>query len=197
MCECSLLATKNCPSDEAAQPVYLPSKLQLLFLDLIIIFLQLVLITIAYETSVYYAASDAGVVDMLLPDDVPPFSIPLFQPSMSSRPPSGSLPVSPKIPTDSKMMLVAHGHDLPLILDFRFNSILNHIRHPRAPPPPPPRTDTVIPFPNQGPWPLPSIGMLMRTGRQMRSPPGGRAPPLFRDTTRQSRFPGGMDAAPG
>jgi len=178
---------------------YLPSKLQLFTLDLSIIVLQLLLMTIAYETSICYGGPEADAEDRLLPDNHPTFSIPLFQASLNSSAHPASLQPSPTTPTDSKMEIVSHGHDLPLIIDLRFNSILTHLRHP-PPLPPPPRTinsENVLPLPNTTAWPFPGMGILMRAGRQIRESGTGSGGREAVTRAGEARFPGGMDLAPG
>ncbi|KDR75833.1 hypothetical protein GALMADRAFT_248559 [Galerina marginata CBS 339.88] len=174
---------------------YVPSMFQLFTLDSFIIILQLLLITIAYETSVYHASEEADPQDILLPDFPNSFTIPLFHPSSETL--SESPQPSPVLPSDSKMP--SHTHGLPLIIDLRFSSIIAHLRHPPHPPPPPRSTSplSAIPLPNTVSWPLPGMRMLMQAGRQMRDTRAGgnrRSP-----TTRvaDGRIPGAMDLSPG
>uniref|UniRef100_A0A8H7Y819 Uncharacterized protein n=1 Tax=Psilocybe cubensis TaxID=181762 RepID=A0A8H7Y819_PSICU len=114
-------------SEETAPPAYLPSKLQLFLLDLVIISIQTVLLTVVFETSVYRDSSDLEAPDLLLPEDVPSLSIPLFQSPANNRPSTTPLTVSPKLPSESG---TAHGRDLPLILDIRFSFLLNQLSQP-------------------------------------------------------------------
>lgn len=151
---------------------YLPSKFQLLTLDLLIVILQLLLITIAYETSVYYDNEAEDPEDILLPSTAVPstLSIPLFQSSLDTS--SDSTPFSPSLP--SKTMSPTNA--VPTVVDFRFTTIMKHFRHP----PPPSRStvvDPVLPLPNTTPWPLPAgMRMLMRASRQIRDVGGAGAP---------------------
>jgi len=171
---------------------FVPSKLQLLLVDMFIIILQLLLITISYETSVYYTSEEAEQQDILLPDLPTTFTIPLFHPWLES--PSDSPLLSPMLPADSK--LPPNTHDLPLIIDLRFTSIIAHLRHP-PPPPPPPRasdSDPILPLPNTTSWPLPGMRILMRA-RQMRDARegGNRRSSTIRGATTERRIPGAMD----
>jgi len=150
---------------------YIPSKFQLLTLDLLIIILQLLLITIAYETSVYYNDEAENPEDILLPSASAPsaLSIPLFQSSLDAS--SDSAPFSPSL--SSKTMSLANA--VPIVVDFRLTTIMRHFRQP-----PPPRStsvDPVLPLPNTTPWPLPAgMRMLMRASRQVRDAGGTGTP---------------------
>jgi len=151
---------------------YLPSKFQLLTLDLLIVILQLLLITIAYETSVYYDNEAEDPEDILLPSTPVPstLSFPWFQSSLDTS--SNSIPFSPSLP--SKTMSPTNA--VPTVVDLRFTTIMRHFRHP----PPPSRSavvDPVLPLPNTTPWPLPAgMRMLMRASRQIRDVGGAGAP---------------------
>jgi len=172
---------------------YIPTKLQLFTLDMFIIILQLLLTTIAYETSVYYASEEADPQDVLLPDFPTTFSIPLFHPS--SETPSESLRPSLS-PSDSKIS--SHTQDLPLIIDLRFSSIIAHLRHP--PPPPLPRSTNpvpILPLPTTASWPLPGMRMLMQAGRQMRDTRTGVNRRSATTRATEGRIPGAMDLSPG
>ena len=169
---------------------YLPSKFQLLTLDLLIVILQLLLITIAYETSVYYDNGAEDPEDNLLPSTPEPstLSIPLFQSSLDTS--SDSAPFSPSLP--SKTM--SPTNVVPTVVDFRFTTIMKHFRHP----PPPSRStvvDPVLPLPNTTSWPLPAgMRMLMRASRQIRDVGGTGAPtgPLV-NGGREATVPGAID----
>jgi len=142
---------------------YLPSKFQLLTLDLLILILQLLLITIAYETSVYYNSEGEDPEDILLPSAHPPstLSIPLFQSSLDTS--SDSTLFSPSL--SSKTM--SPMNEVPIVVDFRVTAVMRHFRHP-----PPPRStsvDSVLPLPNTTSWPLPAgMRILMQASRQIR-----------------------------
>ncbi|KAF9529377.1 hypothetical protein CPB83DRAFT_852563, partial [Crepidotus variabilis] len=171
---------------------YTPSKFQLCFLDLWIIFLQMLLTTMAYETSVYYTSEDQSTTDMLLPESPHPstLSIPLFQipsdtasliPSSSSYPPPQPKPLP-------------SANALPFVMDVRFRSIITRIRNP-PPPPRPTATDSMLPLPNTTTFPLPpGMRMLLRATGQMRSPPAPT--PAATTGGREMRIPGAMDSGP-
>ena len=149
---------------------YIPSKFQLLTLDLLIIILQLLLITIAYETSVYYNNEAENPEDILLPPASAPstLSIPLFQSSLDAS--SDSAPFSPSL--SSKTMSLTNA--VPIVVDFRLTTIMRHFRQP---PPRSTNVDPVLPLPNTTPWPLPAgMRMLMRASRQVRDAGGTGTP---------------------
>ncbi|KAF8200758.1 hypothetical protein BJ912DRAFT_947081 [Pholiota molesta] len=161
---------------------YSPSKIQLCTLDLFIIALQLLLTTIAYETSVYYDNDDADPHDLLLPSLATPLPLPLFQSPIESSPSS----------THPKAISTFDTHDTPLVIDLHFDSIMTHLRQP---PPPPRRTNPDrVSVPNTTQW-VP--GMWMRTTRRIRDAtrtvgrppivPGGRV-------SREGRIPGALDS---
>ena len=159
----------------------------MLTLDLLIVILQLLLITIAYETSVYYNNEAEDPEDILLPS-TPTLSIPLFQSSLDTS--SDSAPFSPSLP--SKTMSPTNA--VPIVVDFRFTAIMRHFRHP----PPPSRStvvDPVLPLPNTTPWPLPAgMRMLMRASRQIRDVGGAgtsTGPPV--NGGREATVPGAID----
>jgi len=169
---------------------YLPSKFQLLTLDLLIVILQLLLITIAYETSVYYNNEAEDPEDILLPSTPVPstLSIPLFQLSLNTS--SDSAPFSPSLPSKTLSPMNA----VPIVVDFRFTAIMRHFRQP----PPPSRStvvNPVLPLPNTTPWPLPAgMRMLMRASRQIRDAGGAgtpTGPPV--NGGREAMVPGAID----
>jgi len=165
---------------------YIPSKFQLLTLDLFIIILQFLLITIAYETSVYYNGEAEDPEDTLLPS-APAFStlsIPLFQSSRDTS--SDSPPCSPSLPSKA----ISPTNAVPIVVDFQFIAIMRHFRHP---PSSRPIADPVLPLPNTTPWPLPAgMRMLMRASRQIRDAGGAgtTGPPA---NGGREIFPGAID----
>lgn len=169
---------------------YHPSKLQLLSLDLFIIILQLLLITIAYETSVYYSSEAEDPEDILLLSTPVPstLSMPLFQSSLDTS--SDSTPFPPNL--SPKTMSPTNA--VPVVVDFQFTTIMRHFRHP----PPPPRSITVepvLPLPNTTPWPFRAgVRMLMRASRQIRDTGGAgtsTGPPV--NGGREATIPGAID----
>lgn len=144
--------------------------------------MQLLLTTIAYETSVYYDNDDADLHDLLLPSLPTPLPLPLFQSPIESSP---SL-------THPKAISTFDTHDTPLVIDLHFDSIMTHLRQP----PPPPRTTNPdrVSVPNTTQW-VP--GMWMRTTRRIRDAartagrppivPGGRV-------SREGRIPGALNS---
>jgi len=129
---------------------YEPSRGHLLALDLSIVFLSMVLTTIAYETS--YAAE--------MPPDTPD---PLLPPSTT--------PASP-LPTGAHEEIKS-----PYVIDLRLSTMMERLRHP--PPPPPPRNTSgndFLPMPNTTSWRLSSgLQMLLRARQQQRQRARGAA----------------------
>lgn len=160
---------------------YSPSKIQLCCLDLFILCFQLLLTTIAYETSTYHSNDDPSAEDPLLPDTSTTFSIPLFQSPNDG--PTDSLFTSSQI-----KQATLSTNTLPLVMDLRFRLVLNHLRNP----PRPSRTTrsaSVLPLPNTTPFILPGMRMLSRAGRQVRNDPPPRR-------TREMRIPGAIEGTP-
>ncbi|KZT72057.1 hypothetical protein DAEQUDRAFT_809332 [Daedalea quercina L-15889] len=122
---------------------YEPSKVHLLALDFFIIFLSMVLTTIAYEAS-YAADMPPDTVDSLLP-----------------------------LPTSSSSLLPLDAHEqvkTAYAIDLRLSTIVERLRHP--PPPPPPRNasrNDLLPMPNITSLRLPTgLQMLLRARQQQR-----------------------------
>ncbi|KAJ7287458.1 hypothetical protein C8J57DRAFT_1283972 [Mycena rebaudengoi] len=117
---------------------YTPTKFRLLSLDIFIVFLQMVLAIIAYETSL--AKNNLNVLDNLLP------------PSDSS---------TTAIPNHTKSY--PPRSSTPYVIDLRFSAVIARLRHPL----PLPSTVTSLdglPLPNTTPWPLPAAGLRMLFG---------------------------------
>ncbi|KAF9475776.1 hypothetical protein BDN70DRAFT_864359 [Pholiota conissans] len=154
---------------------YSPSETQLCFLDIIIITLQLLLTTIAYETSVYYDNDESESLDLLLPGLETSLSIPLFQSPIERTTDSSQ-------PKTNSMFNV---HDIPLVVDLHLDSIMTHFRQPpslrRA------NSERVLSVPTTTQW---FPGMLIRTTRRLREAAGvnGR-PPMGSG----GRIPGALD----
>ncbi|KDQ57527.1 hypothetical protein JAAARDRAFT_156282 [Jaapia argillacea MUCL 33604] len=152
---------------------YRPSKGQLLFLDLFIILLQMVLTTIAYETSLSEASS-TDTPDPLLPK-IPTSGS--FFPSLSrftstySPLPTNEDPDSHSedSPQNSKSPPITES---PYIFDLRLSLILSRIRTPAPLPTPPVIAETGIPLPNTtgATRALPAgLRMLLRARRELRT----------------------------
>jgi len=162
---------------------YTPSRIQLCLLDLFICGLQVLLTTIAYETSIYYTSDESDPHDILLPSLPASLPIPLFQ-----SPAEGPLHSN-----FAKTTSFSSAHDIPLVIDLHLNSIMTHIRHP----PPPPRVTqahSILPIPNSAQW-IPGMQILLRATGQMREPAGVRQTPVvLRRASREGRVPGGYEA---
>jgi len=130
-----------------------PSKMRLLFLDFLIIFLQLLLTTVAYETSLSNAA----------PADTPDNLLPLPLTSYSPLP----LLASPSSPTMGDPTKLFATDISAFVIDVRITPILSRLRS-TAPIPHQNVTD-LLPLPNTTQWPLPtSLRMLIRARAEMR-----------------------------
>ncbi|KAF5317089.1 hypothetical protein D9611_003832 [Ephemerocybe angulata] len=189
---------------------YTPSRLQLFSLDLLILFLQLLLITISYETA---AANVPERDDILLPNP-PSTPLPSGLPTpITSRPPSPSSSSSRRTsylssetdPLHSTKPTASTVNATDDIIDLRLQPLMMHLRNP--PPPIVSRADgdpALIPLPNTTSVRLPnSLRMLVRTqaARARRNTAevisGGQLP--RRSTApdpggrRENRFPGAMD----
>ncbi|KAG6845923.1 hypothetical protein H0H87_000729 [Tephrocybe sp. NHM501043] len=162
---------------------YAPSKTQLLALDVLIVLLQFILTTIAYETSLYEHSHDTDTHDMLLPIPSPlsPTPSPLFTPI----PPSTPLPMSQHTKAHPPPMIS------PYVVDLRLAPIIARLRNP----PPPPQTtnsDASLPLPNTTPWPLPAgMRMLIRASTQIRRERANGG------TTGGTRIPGSLNPRDG
>ncbi|KAI0074165.1 hypothetical protein K474DRAFT_1648389 [Panus rudis PR-1116 ss-1] len=122
---------------------YRPSKLHLLFLDFLIIALELVLTTIAYEAAVATEQSP-DTPDPLLP--IPP------------EPPS--TPLSRYLDDINKP------EESPYALDLRFSTIIHRLRNPA--PAPSTQVDDVLPLPNTSTLPGTLRMILERRARLQR-----------------------------
>jgi len=124
-----------------------PSKTHLLFLDLLIIFLEMLLTTIAYETS-YLADMPPDTPDPLLP-------IPTASPTLPSTCSDGSTK-EPPAP--------------PYIMDLSLRLVIDRLRHPHPPPPPRDHSgDELLPLPNTTLSQMTSsLNRLMRTRERLR-----------------------------
>jgi len=160
---------------------YSPSKLQLCCLDLSILFLQLLLVTIAYETSMYRTNKDPNAEDILLPESPTTLSIPLFQvPDDLSPETTSFLPSQPKSVTSFTNVP-------PFVLDLRLKPIITHLRNPLRMA----GLQSGLPLPNTTPFTLPGMSTLLRTGRQRRNAAAAAA-----GIGREMRIPGSMVASP-
>jgi hypothetical protein len=134
---------------------HVPSKMRLLFLDFFIIFLQLLLTTIAYETSLYNA-SPADTPDNLLPVSPLPYSpLPLL-----ASPSSTTMGIHTK--------LFAPRDVSALIIDVRLAPVLARLRN-AAPISHQSLTEPSLPLPNTTQWPLPTgLRTFIRARAEMR-----------------------------
>jgi len=150
---------------------YVPSRLQLLALDFLIIFLQLVLTTIAYETSLLGHGTEPDTHDILLP--IPTSPSPIFEPSDTSSTSTHHLKVYSSYNT------------LPYVIDLRLAPIIGRLRNSPQPPPTS-RADTSLPLPNTTPW-APGTRSIRRTSSQVR-----REDDTNYSSENGTRIPGGL-----
>ena len=150
----------------------MPSRLQLLALDFLIIFLQLVLTTIAYETSLLGHGTEPDTHDILLP--IPTSPSPIFEPSETS-------PTS----TTHHLKIYSSYDTMPYVIDLRLAPIIGRLRNsPQRPPTS--RTDTPLPLPNTTSW-APGTRSLRRTSSQVRREGDGNY-----SSENGTRIPGGL-----
>ncbi|TBU31564.1 hypothetical protein BD309DRAFT_886759 [Dichomitus squalens] len=134
-----------------------PSKVFLLSLDSLIVFLEFILIIIAYETS-FVLASPPDTSDPLLPHPIPPssaLSLTLGDPDTK--------------PLDSTS--AAYNDEPEYIVDIRLGPLLRRLRNPPTPPPPQQNnpSDELLPLPNTTSFQLSqSLNMLARARARMR-----------------------------
>ncbi|KAK7692728.1 hypothetical protein QCA50_004361 [Cerrena zonata] len=161
-----------------------PSKLHLLFLDFLIIFLDLLLVVISYETTLATEQPSAeDTHDALLPiSSIPP-----------SRPPS--TPLSTDLNDTNK-----YPQETAYAIDLRLSTIINRLRNPA----PPPTASDLLPLPN-----LTSISARIQlltqartrlqqlrnraTEQARRDPPGVRNANGGEVDEREQRLPGTLD----
>ena len=148
---------------------YRPSRVQLIFLDCVIVFLSLLITTLAYETSYTLASPSFGTlpgantdlitatataagIDPLQP--LPAHSRPATPPDPALAPCAAAVAATAPAGTGAEA----------LIVDVRLATVTRHLRDP-PPPPPPERAagEALLPLPNTAGWPLSeSLRMLMR-----------------------------------
>jgi hypothetical protein len=168
-----------------ASPAYKPSKIHLLLLDAFILFLQMLLTTIAYETSLFSKISSNASLAPPIPALPSPFPSP------------DSAPQTPPADDPSKSSLPPPISESPYIIDLRLSHVLDRLRNP-APIVSDPSPDELLPFPNTTPWPIPtSLRMLIRARAEVRRRAQAQmqGAPANAETTR--RVPGEMDAEDG
>jgi hypothetical protein len=142
---------------------YSPSKFQLCYLDLFNLLLQLLVVTISYETSVY-ATDDADATDLLLPQS--PELMRNDSPSLLSS------QSTPSYPTNTT----------PIVVDLRQKAIAAHFHH--APHPSrAARYDSLLPIPNS------SLTRMRISLRQIQR----RINEAATRSGRETRMPGAMD----
>lgn len=159
-----------------------PTKLHLLCIDFTIIVLNMVLTTIAWETSLQ-AAMPTDTPDPLLP--IPTSSTPDTTVVFSADEDDAHKPETP--------------HESPYVIDLRIGHIYRRLRNP-APPPPEQELspDDLLPLPNTTPWQLTNtlhILIRARARARQRARAEGDAQRERGGEERDSRtVPGGLDS---
>ncbi|KAG6891469.1 hypothetical protein C0992_006200 [Termitomyces sp. T32_za158] len=154
---------------------YVPSKIQLLSLDFLIIFLQFTLTTIAYETSLHEHGSNTP--DMLLPIPIPPS--PMSAPLLAQTPSTSPNTTMTQHTKSSPPPVTS-----PYVIDLRLAPIITRLRNP-SPLSRATTSDALLPLPNTTPWPLPArMRMLLQARAQIRGAEG--------TTTDNTRIPGSL-----
>ncbi|KAJ7579120.1 hypothetical protein C8J56DRAFT_868122 [Mycena floridula] len=111
---------------------FTPSRLQLIMLDLSIMFLQLVLTVLAYEVSL--AESNPSAEDIFLPIPTSPLL------PTTATPPDSAIPYATTMSRNPKSPPVTPEY----ILDLQLQTLIARIRRP----PPVPNEPTLLPLPN-------------------------------------------------
>jgi len=150
---------------------FIPSRTQLLLLDLLIITLSVVVTTLAYEAAYARAVTKAAIRATL---DLTPAA-------------NAHSYTDPLTPTASE-------ENSDLVLDFRSSLLVRHVRHPPSPPP----EDTQLP---NGAAVVEGLRVLLHAQRTLRTQTEGRQAPSAGDAggddtqveERDRRVPGGMD----
>lgn len=161
-----------------------PSRLYLLTLDFIIIFLQMLLTVIAYETSLA-ADMPADTQDPLLPTSPhsPASSTPFMSELDDDKPPES---------TDES----------PYIIDLRLSPIIDRLRRPAPTVPVRDSEPSLLPLPNTTPWQLPgSLQLFMQARARMRERTRNRTTQPRQgspaNNNERTRIPGGLDTEDG
>ena len=136
-----------------------PSKAFLLSLDSLIVFLEFILIIVAYETS-FVLASPPDTPDPLQPEAIPPT-------------PASPLPIDDPDAKPLDSTSASYDNEPEYIVDIQLRPLLQRLRHP--PPPPPPQqninnlNEELLPLPNTTSFQLSqSLNMIVRARARMR-----------------------------
>jgi len=159
-----------------------PTKLHLLCIDFTIVIINMVLTTIAYETSLQ-SAMPTDTPDPLLP--IPPPSVPGTSTLFSA---------DEDDPHKSETLF-----ESPYVLDLRISHIYRRLRNP-APPPPEQElsSDDLLPLPNTTPWQLTNTLQVLiraraRARQRARTEADARRERGGEDGDRRT-IPGGLDS---
>jgi len=188
---CELLA--HVPSVlhlNTAWPAYVPSRIQLLSLDLFIIVLQLLTATVGYETQLYFKSAGADTPDVLLPED--PTSSTSLSPLAASF---QTLSTSDSDTPETNLRKVSRRNSALCIIDLRLSAVISRLRNPL--PPIRQGNDTLLPLPNTTALRIPaSLRMILRNSVRARRERVSVDADVTENTRREGssdrRIPGGL-----
>lgn len=168
-------------------PAYVPSRIQLLSLDLFIIVLQLLTATIGYETQLYFKSAGADTPDVLLPED--PTSLSPLAASFQI------LSTSDSHTPETDLRKVSRRNPTLCIIDLRLSAVISRLRNPL--PPIHQGNDTLLPLPNTTALRIPaSLRMILRNSvrarRERVSVDVDAAENTRRGGSSNRRIPGGL-----
>jgi len=171
-----------------AWPAYVPSRIQLLSLDLSIIALQLLTATVGYETQLYLKSAGTDTPDVLLPED--PTSSTSLSPLAASF-----LSTYDSDTPETNMRKVSRRNPTLCIIDLRLSAVISRLRNPL--PPIHQGNDTLLPLPNTTPLRIPaSLRMILRNSirarRERVSADADVAENTRRGGSSNRRIPGGL-----
>jgi hypothetical protein len=125
-------------------PAYPPSKFRLLALDVLIVFLQMVLATIAHETSLAKDNNNSSDTLLPTPNTILPDRSKSYPPMMAT----------------------------PYVIDLSLRTVISRLQHPLPSPNPVNNGLDGLPLPNTTPWPLPAVRLRMLLGVPPGGPAG-------------------------
>lgn len=148
-------------------PAYAPSKLQLLLLDFVILFLQFLTTIISYETQLYYTSAETDPQDVLLPETSVSNTLGGEYLSLASQDPRFLSPSDLNLP-EAMIIKEPTMSQTPCIVDLRLSPIIRRLRNPA--PPLPTSSDSLLPLPNTTSLPLPAgLRMIMGASANART----------------------------
>lgn len=164
--------------------------MHVVLLDAFILFLQLVHITIAYESSLIPKTSPEADREIHVP-----IHSALPTPLPSPFPESFSTPPTPPLRSSSSPAKTTFPHESPYIIDLRLSHIIERLRNP-VPDAALEDDGESLPFPNTtSSWPVPNgIRVLLRARAEVRRRQAQQSQRQAQsDGETPQRVPGGMD----